>query len=145
MNTNIETVIARRIWDSRGRPTVEVDVTLAGGARGRGIAPAGASRGSREAVDLRDGGTRLGGFDVQNALANVNGAIAQRIRGMDAMDQEAVDEALIALDGTPTKAKLGGNATPRYAGRPEYASTAAGLMKQHLAELAAFLNQALSL
>jgi enolase len=110
MNTNIETVVARRIWDSRGRPTVEVDVTLAGGARGRGIAPAGASRGSREAVDLRDGGTRLGGFDVQNALANVNGPIAQRIRGMDAMDQEAVDEALIALDGTPTKSRLGGNA-----------------------------------
>ena len=111
MNTKIETVIARRIWDSRGRPTVEVDVTLASGARGRGIAPAGASRGSREAVDLRDGGARLGGFDVQAALANVSGAIAQRIRGMDAMDQGAVDEALIALDGTPAKAKLGGNAT----------------------------------
>ena len=111
MNTNIETVVARRIWDSRGRPTVEVDVALASGARGRGIAPAGASRGSREAVDLRDGGKRLGGFDVQSALANVNGAIAQRIRGMDAMNQEAVDEALIALDGTPTKSKLGGNAT----------------------------------
>jgi enolase len=111
MNTKIETVIARRIWDSRGRPTVEVDVTLANGTRGRGIAPAGASRGSREAVDLRDAGARLGGFDVQGALANVNGAIAQRIRGMDAMNQAAVDEALIALDGTPTKAKLGGNAT----------------------------------
>ena len=111
MNTNIETVVARRIWDSRGRPTVEVDVALASGARGRGIAPAGASRGSREAVDLRDGGKRLGGFDVQSALANANGAIAQRIRGMDAMNQEAVDEALIALDGTPTKSKLGGNAT----------------------------------
>jgi enolase len=111
MNTQIETILARRIWDSRGRPTVEVDVVLADGARGRGVAPAGASRGSREAVDLRDGGQRLGGFDVQAALANGNGAIAQRIRGMDAMDQVAVDEALIALDGTPTKAKLGGNAT----------------------------------
>ena len=108
--TLIETVVARRIWDSRGRPTVEVDVTLAGGARGRGMAPAGASRGSREAVDLRDGGTRLGGFDVQAALANVNGAIAQRIRGMDAMDQAAVDDALIALDGTPVSSHLGGNA-----------------------------------
>ncbi len=108
--TLIETVVARRIWDSRGRPTVEVDVMLTGGARGRGMAPAGASRGSREAVDLRDGGTRLGGFDVQAALANVNGAIAQRIRGMDAMDQAAVDDALIALDGTPVKSHLGGNA-----------------------------------
>jgi enolase len=108
--TLIETVVARRIWDSRGRPTVEVDVVLSGGARGRGMAPAGASRGSREAVDLRDGGTRLGGFDVQAALANVNGAIAQRIRGMDAADQAAVDDALIALDGTPVKSNLGGNA-----------------------------------
>ncbi|MEO5672687.1 MAG: phosphopyruvate hydratase, partial [Ramlibacter sp.] len=111
MNTSIEQVTARRIWDSRGRPTVEVDVTLAGGARGRGVAPAGASRGSREAVDLRDGGAALGGFDVQGALSNTNGAIARRIRGMDAMDQEALDEALIALDGTPTKSRLGGNAT----------------------------------
>lgn len=111
MNTSIETILARRIWDSRGRPTVEVDVILANGARGRGIAPAGASRGSREAVDLRDGGQRLGGFDVQTAVANVNGAIARRIRGMDAMDQSAVDDALVALDGTPTKSKLGGNAT----------------------------------
>ncbi len=111
MNTAIEKITARRIWDSRGRPTVEVDVVLANGAKGRGIAPAGASRGSREAVDLRDGGKALGGFDVQGALANVNGAITQRIRGMDAMDQAAVDDALVALDGTPIKSMLGGNAT----------------------------------
>lgn len=111
MNTNIETVLARRVWDSRGRPTVEVDVILANGLRGRGVAPAGASRGSREAVDLRDGGAHLGGFDVQAALANVNGEIARRIRGMDVMNQEAVDQALIELDGTPTKSRLGGNAT----------------------------------
>ncbi|RYF36583.1 MAG: phosphopyruvate hydratase, partial [Comamonadaceae bacterium] len=111
MNTAIASIVARRIWDSRGRPTVEVDVTLANGARGRGIAPAGASRGSREAVDLRDGGAALGGFDVQNALASVRGPIAGRILGMDAMDQDAVDAALIALDGTPVKARLGGNAT----------------------------------
>jgi len=111
MNTNIETVLARRVWDSRGRPTVEVDVILANGLRGRGVAPAGASRGSREAVDLRDGGAHLGGFDVQAALANVNGQIARRIRGMDVMNQEAVDQALIELDGTPTKSRLGGNAT----------------------------------
>ena len=111
MSTVIQSVLARRIWDSRGRPTVEVDVTLASGVGGRGMAPAGASRGSREAVDLRDGGERLGGFDVQSAVANVNGEIAQRLRGMEAMDQAAVDAALIALDGTPNKARLGGNAT----------------------------------
>lgn len=108
--TLIESVVARRIWDSRGRPTVEVDVTLANGAHGRGMAPAGASRGSREAVDLRDGGARLGGWDVQAALHHANGEIAQRIRGLDAMDQAAVDDALVALDGTPVKSRLGGNA-----------------------------------
>jgi enolase len=111
MSTLIQSVLARRIWDSRGRPTVEVDITLANGVRGRGIAPAGASRGSREAVDLRDGGERLGGFDVQTAIGNVNGLIAQRMRGMDALDQAAVDDALVALDGTPNKSALGGNAT----------------------------------
>jgi len=111
MGSKIESVMARRIWDSRGRPTVEVDVRLAGGALGRGVAPAGASRGSREAVDLRDGGPQLGGFDVQRAIGNVNGAIARCIVGMDAMDQQAVDGALIALDGTSTKSALGGNAT----------------------------------
>lgn len=111
MNSQIEHVLARRIWDSRGRPTVEVDVVLANGARGRGVAPAGASRGSREAVDLRDGGAALGGFGVQSALGSVNGEIAARLRGMDAMDQQGVDDALVALDGTPNKARLGGNAT----------------------------------
>jgi enolase len=111
MSTLIQSVLARRIWDSRGRPTVEVDITLANGVRGRGIAPAGASRGRREAVDLRDGGERLGGFDVQTAIGNVNGLIAQRMRGMDALDQAAVDDALVALDGTPNKSALGGNAT----------------------------------
>jgi len=111
MSTLIQKVIARRIWDSRGRPTVEVDVVLANGCRGRGMAPAGASRGSREAADLRDGGSRFGGFDVTQALANVTGPIAKRIVGMDAMDQLGLDDALIALDGTPSKSRLGGNAT----------------------------------
>lgn len=111
MSTLIQEVFARRIWDSRGRPTVEADVVLANGVRGRGVAPAGASRGSREAVDLRDGGSTLGGLGVARALANVNGPIARRIVGMDAMDQQAVDDALVALDGTPTKSVLGGNAT----------------------------------
>ncbi len=109
--TAITGVTGRRVWDSRGRPTVEVEVALAGGARGRAIAPAGASRGAHEAVDLRDGGARLGGLDVSGAVANVNGPIARALAGMDARDQRAVDAALVALDGTPTKARLGGNAT----------------------------------
>ncbi len=107
----IRTLAARRIWDSRGRPTVEAEVELDGGAVGRGIAPAGASRGSREAVDRRDGGARLGGFDVADALAGIREQIAPALIGRDAADQAGVDAALIALDGTPTKARLGGNAT----------------------------------
>lgn len=109
-DTTIVEIKARRVWDSRGRPTVEADVRLACGALGRAIAPAGASRGSREAQDLRDGGTTLGGYDVQRALANVNGEIARTLRGHDAADQAAVDRALIDLDGTPLKSRLGGNA-----------------------------------
>jgi enolase len=107
----IASVRGRRVWDSRGRPTVEAEVALAGGARGRAIAPAGASRGSHEAMDLRDGGARLGGMDVAGAVANVNGAIARALAGMDARDQAAVDAALAALDGTPDRSRLGGNAT----------------------------------
>jgi enolase len=109
--TAIAGVAGRRVWDSRGRPTVEVEVRLAGGARGRAIAPAGASRGAHEAEDLRDGGARLGGMDVSGAVANVNGPIARSLAGRDARDQRGVDAALVALDGTPTKARLGGNAT----------------------------------
>jgi enolase len=108
--TTIVAVRGRRVWDSRGRPTVEVEVALAGGAQGRGIAPAGASRGSREAIDLRDGGSRLGGYDVRQAVAHVNGEIASTLTGRDASDQIGIDAALIALDGTPNKARLGGNA-----------------------------------
>ena len=111
MKSAIADVRARRVWDSRGRPTVEADVTLADGATGRAIAPAGASRGSREATDLRDGGPAQGGFDVVRAMANVAGPIAAAIKGIDATDQAAVDRALIALDGTPDKSRLGGNAT----------------------------------
>jgi len=108
--TVIADVKGRRVWDSRGRPTVEAEVALAGGARGRAIAPAGASRGAHEALDLRDGGARLGGFDVAHAVANVNGPIAQALAGMEAGDQAAIDAALIALDGTADKSRLGGNA-----------------------------------
>jgi len=98
--TTINRVHARRVWDSRGRPTVEAEIRLASGVVGRGIAPAGASRGSREAVDLRDGGTRHGGFDVAQAVANVRGPIARAIFGMDALDQNEIDARLIEVDGT---------------------------------------------
>jgi enolase len=99
------------VFDSRGRPTLEVDVELEGGARGRAMAPAGASRGKREAIDLRDGGKRFGGFDVMTAVARVHEEIAPALVGRSAGDQAGVDATLIALDGTPNKARLGGNAT----------------------------------
>ena len=108
---NISRVHSRRVWDSRGRPTVEADVLLTGGAIGRAIAPAGASRGAREAVDRRDGGARFGGFGVARAVANVNDLIAPEIAGLDACNQFAVDATLIRLDGTPDKSRLGANAT----------------------------------
>ena len=111
MNSDIAALSAYRIWDSRGRPTVEVDVQLVDGTVGRGIAPAGASRGSFEAIDLRDGGSALGGFGVDRALASVNTTIAGALIGRDAIDQAAIDAALIALDSTPNKSRLGGNAT----------------------------------
>ena len=107
---SIVTVKGRRVWDSRGRPTVEAEVRLACGAVGRAIAPAGASRGSREAIDLRDGGLALGGMDVGHAVGHVNGEIAGALVGLDATNQGKADELLIALDGTPNKARLGANA-----------------------------------
>jgi enolase len=106
----IASILARRIWDSRGRPTVEVEVVNADGTRGIGMAPAGASRGSREAVERRDGGTRFGGLDVQQALAGIAGEIAPALLGREAADQAGIDETLLALDGTPDKSRLGGNA-----------------------------------
>src|SRR5437763_7420993 len=109
-DTTIVAVHGRRIWDSRGRPTVEAELRLAGGALGRAIAPAGASTGSGEAVELRDGGDRLGRRDVRGAVGAINGEIAAALRGQDAADQGAIDRCLIALDGTPQKRRLGGNA-----------------------------------
>ncbi|WP_099827682.1 phosphopyruvate hydratase [Oceaniglobus indicus] len=106
----ISSLAARRVWDSRGNPTVEVEVHCAGGAIGRAIAPAGASRGTREAVDLRDGGAALGGTDVRRAIVGVNDIIAPLLGGMDATAQGAVDAALIDCDGTELKTRLGGNA-----------------------------------
>lgn len=110
MSSSIARVHARRIWDSRGRPTVEVDVLLADGSLGRGIAPAGASTGSHEAVELRDGGEAFGGYGVARAVAGIEREIAPALVGRDARAQEDVDELLVALDGTPNKSRLGGNA-----------------------------------
>jgi len=106
----IERVLGRRVWDSRGRPTVEAEVHLSDGARGRAIAPAGASTGSGEAVDLRDGGERFGGHDVTGAVGHVNGEINDALHGIDAADQAGVDQRLIELDGTTDRSRLGGNA-----------------------------------
>jgi enolase len=106
----IDKVVGRRVWDSRGRPTLEAEVILAGGARGRAIAPAGASTGTGEAVDLRDGGSLLEGYGVVRALASLCGPIAQALAGRDAADQPDIDRTLIELDGTPNKSRLGGNA-----------------------------------
>jgi enolase len=111
MSTQITRIHAREILDSRGNPTLEAEVTLADGAFGRAAVPSGASTGSREAVELRDGDkSRYGGKGVKNAVANVNGGIADTLKGFDAADQKGLDAKLIALDGTPNKGKLGANA-----------------------------------
>ncbi len=109
--TRIESIRAREILDSRGNPTLEAEVTLQGGASGRAAIPSGASTGSREAVELRDGdAARYGGKGVLKAVAHVEGEIAAALRGMDATDQTALDHRMIELDGTPNKARLGANA-----------------------------------
>ncbi len=106
----IEEIVAREILDSRGNPTLEVDCVLDGGGGGRAAVPSGASTGSREALELRDGGKRFGGKGVRKAIANVHDEIAPRLRGMDARDQARVDRAMTELDGTPDKSRLGANA-----------------------------------
>ena len=108
--SQIERVHARQILDSRGNPTVEVEVGLRSGAHGHAAVPSGASTGEFEAKELRDGGERWRGKGVTHAVANVNGEIAQAVIGSDASDQRGLDEALIALDGTPDKSRLGANA-----------------------------------
>ena len=110
-DTLIQRIQARRVWDSRGRPTVEAELTLRDGSIGLAIVPAGASTGTREALELRDGGTAFGGLDVQRAIAHVNGEIAAALLGRDASDQAALDRRLVELDGTPGKTRLGANAT----------------------------------
>jgi enolase len=109
--STIEHVVGREVLDSRGNPTVEAEVLLGSGARGRAIAPSGASTGIREAVELRDGGERFGGKGVLQAVAHVNGEIADALMGLDALDQRGVDLTMVDLDGTPDKGRLGANAT----------------------------------
>jgi enolase len=109
-DTTITKVHGRSVWDSRGRPTVEVEVHIAGGSVGRAIAPAGASRGSNEAVDLRDGGQAFGGMGVSRAVANVNKDISRLLLGRNALRQAEIDDELIACDATPNKSRLGANA-----------------------------------
>ncbi|MGZ4256329.1 MAG: phosphopyruvate hydratase [Gaiellaceae bacterium] len=106
----IESVHGRWILDSRGNPTVEVEVRLESGAFGRAAVPSGASTGVHEALELRDGGPEWGGKGVTQAVANVNGELAEAVRGLDGGDQRALDERMIELDGTPNKARLGANA-----------------------------------
>ncbi len=108
--SQIKTVHARQILDSRGNPTVEVDLTLESGARGRAAVPSGASTGEFEATELRDGGSAWLGKGVSKAVGNVNGEIAGAVTGRDVADQAVLDDALIALDGTPNKSRLGANA-----------------------------------
>ena len=108
--SSIEQVHGRQILDSRGNPTIEVDVLLKSGAAGRAAVPSGASTGEFEAVELRDGGQAWGGKGVTKAVANVNGELAQVVQGLDPADQEALDRTMIELDGTPNKARLGANA-----------------------------------
>ncbi len=108
--STIQSVHARQILDSRGNPTVEVDIALSSGATGRAAVPSGASTGEFEAIELRDGGAAYGGKGVATAVANVNGEIAEAVSGRDGADQAGLDDALIALDGTPNKSRLGANA-----------------------------------
>ncbi len=106
----IQYVIGREVLDSRGNPTVEVEVHLDSGAQGRAIVPSGASTGEHEATELRDGDQRFGGKGVLKAVANVNGEIASAIEGLDALDQRGLDDTLITIDGTENKSRLGANA-----------------------------------
>jgi len=122
---DIRSIRARRVWDSRGRPTVEAELTLHDGAVGLAISPAGASKGTREAHELRDGSASgFGGLDVMQAVGHVNGEIARTLVGASARDQVALDRRLIELDGTPNKSRLGANATLAVSMAAAHASAA---------------------
>ncbi len=134
----IRTVVAREALDSRGNPTVEAEVLLDTGERGLALAPSGASTGSREAVELRDGcASRYGGRGVRHAVANVETTIAQALRGLDPAQQQAVDDAMIELDGTPDKSRLGANAilAVSLANAKAAAAARSEPLFRHLAEL----------
>lgn len=143
----INKIIARQIFDSRGFPTVECDVTLEDGSFGRAAVPSGASTGSGEALELRDGGEAFGGKGVTKAVANVNEIIAPALAGMDASDQQAIDHRLIELDGTKNKHKLGANAMLAVSLAVAKAAAASkGLpLYQHVGELAGNTNFTLPL
>ncbi len=130
-DTAIGSIRARRVWDSRGRPTVEAEIALVGGAIGRAIVPSGASKGSREAHELRDGGEAFGGLDVMHAIANIEGEIGRTVVGLRADDQAALDATLIELDGTPTKSRLGANATLAVSMAAAHAAAAARGVSLH--------------
>lgn len=123
--TSIERILGRRVWDSRGRPTVEAEVRLAGGASGRAMAPAGASTGTREARELRDGGDRLDGLDVSAAVRGVNTEMATALHGMDACAQASIDAALIELDASADRSRLGANAIVAVSMAAAHAAAAA--------------------
>jgi enolase len=111
MDTTIESILAQEILDSRGNPTVEVEVVLSDGSWGRAAVPSGASTGTHEALEMRDGDkSRYGGKGVLQAVDNVNDQIAEALVGWDALEQQAIDMTMIELDGTPNKSKLGANA-----------------------------------
>ena len=124
----IKSIYGRRVWDSRGRPTVEAEVTLNDGSLGRSIAPAGASKGTREALELRDGGDRFGGLDVMQAVGHINSEIANALVGTKADNQSVLDQALIDLDGTVNKSRLGANATLAVSMAAAHAMAAASEM-----------------
>lgn len=135
--SKIVAVLGRRVWDSRGVPTVEAEISLETGQTGRAIAPSGASRGTREALELRDGGAALGGKDVSQAVAHMNGPLAEALIGLDACNQEAVDEALLSLDSSVLKDKMGGNTLVAASLAAMHAGAAARAMPvwQHIAAL----------
>ncbi|HEX5353022.1 MAG TPA: phosphopyruvate hydratase [Rhodanobacteraceae bacterium] len=139
MSTQIQSIHAREVLDSRGNPTLEAEVTLSDGAFGRAIVPSGASTGTREAVELRDGDkVRYDGKGVTKAVANVNNEIAKALTGFDAADQNGLDARLIALDGTPNKSRLGANATlgASLAAAHAVAASRKQLLWRHISSLA---------
>lgn len=125
MSSKIVAVRGRSVWDSRGLPTVEVDIETEGGRVGRGIAPSGASTGRREAIELRDGGSKLGGKSVDNAVRLVNSVVANALVGLDVTDQQYIDSVLDGLDPDPVRSSIGGNTTTAASLAALHASAAA--------------------